>query len=65
MVVRFGVNIAHKLLRMAITNKTKFSWPSRVKVILDSIGLSNVFETPNAFSGKWLSATVKQKLTDQ
>lgn len=43
-------NIAHKLLRVALLNISKFSWPSRVKAILNSIGLSNVFRTPNAFS---------------
>ena len=58
-------NVFYRLLRnMYEANEYKSSWIHKIKTILDSCGMSNVWEHPNDFNHSWILNSVELKLKD-
>ena len=58
-------NIFYRLLRKLYEeNEYKSCWIHKIKNILDSCGMSNVWENPENFNPTWIATSVEMKLKD-
>ena len=58
-------NIFYRLLRKLYEdNEYNSCWIHKIKTILDSCGMSNVWENPDNFNNSWIIASVEMKLKD-
>ena len=58
-------NVFYRLLRnLYEVNEYKSSWIHKIKTILDSCGMSNIWEHPENFNPLWIINSVDMKLKD-